>query len=659
MDSQHSPRALVILVLCVGLYTLAYAWGFLSSPLGRYPLLDGAENMALAQQVATRTLPAEPFFRAMLYPGLLAIFLRFGVTMEWLPVVAGLLGCACHVGSTVWVYFIARRGWDSARAGLLAAGLFGLNPVAIYFAAEPLDTTLGLFLFLAGLNFWHWQVAELAGGGAAGNPLKGWLPGAIGTACWALAMLARPHYALVLAALPLFLVFCGRGRRAVLFRLLGVFAVTSLAVLGGAGLIQKRVSGEFAIMPTQGGYSLWVGNRPGANGRYYEQKIHIAAGSVSEGENPARIESEVLYRRETGERGEIDPRQLSSYWRGRTVNSVKENFGAWIGLMLRKAYYLFNNFEQYNNKTYAVQKGLAPTLKLNPLGWGVTFVLATAGVVLAVSARRRCQGALFLFAMGVVYAGGVILFFVSDRFRLPLMPLLCVAGGVWATGVKPFFAGRTRGLVLVAALVAALLSFSRLWSVHDTTPAVQDYVLMSIAARKGGDDREGLLWARRALEQRRDHPDALACAVASFFNLQLAGISPEADFPGESWELQVVRAEKIPQPAATVRLVQGVALWKTGNTNQARAVLSELAAGKGIAAASAGSSTADDALGVLLLTRLAELPDLEQARKRLATTRSFYLMSAAARQNGWADLVSNQQREVVKQVEPYVRRLFP
>src|SRR5262249_20878745 len=132
-----------------------------ASPSGRFPLLDGAENLALAQRIAQGSLPAEPFFRAMLYPGLLALLLLGGVPSDWLPAAAGLLGCLLHAGSTVFVYWIARRAWASARAGWVAAALYGLNPVAIYFATEPLDTTLGLFLFLAGLKILHGATATL------------------------------------------------------------------------------------------------------------------------------------------------------------------------------------------------------------------------------------------------------------------------------------------------------------------------------------------------------------------------------------------------------------------------------------------------------------------------------------------------------------------
>src|SRR5262249_7138690 len=153
------------------------------------------------------------------------------------------------------------------------------NPVAIYFAAEPLDTTFALFLFLAGLNSLH---AELCYNRDRNLSLRPKLLGrvATATACWSLAMLGRPHYAIVLAGLPFLLIACFWRTPS----RLSVALVTSVLVAGtflsGVGLWQKRCCGQFRIMPTQGAYSLWAGNRPGANGRYYEQQIGLPPGML-------------------------------------------------------------------------------------------------------------------------------------------------------------------------------------------------------------------------------------------------------------------------------------------------------------------------------------------------------------------------------------------
>jgi hypothetical protein len=192
--------------------------------------------------------------------------------------------------------------------------------------------------------------------------------------------------------------------------------------------------------------------------------------------------------------------------------------------------------------------------------------------------RRHCAGALVAIGVSAFYAGGVILFFVSDRFRLPLLPLLCVGAGAWGICSRGWFApcGSRITCVTIVAMVASALTFSRGWGVHDLSPAVQDYVLLSIAAGKSGKDLEGLRWARRALERQPGHPDALACAITSFYNAKLQGADVQRDFPDETWEIQATRAGQIPEPAPGVRLVQGVSLWKSGRAAEAKVILHSL-----------------------------------------------------------------------------------
>jgi hypothetical protein len=204
-------------------------------------------------------------------------------------------------------------------------------------------------------------------------------------------------------------------------------------------------------------------------------------------------------------------------------------------------------------------------------------------------------------------------------------------------------------------LAAALVTFSRGWGVHDLTPAIQDYVLLSIAARKAGEDEESLRWARRALREQPDHPDALACAATAFYNLKLQGTDLSADFGEETWEKQVQRVAHIPQPADSVRLIQAVATWKTGHPEAARDLLRKVSQ-----AQPAGAAVADDALGVLLLANLGTAEDEAAARARAGETSSFYLLVALRRRETPTRLlIPPARRESVTQMEPFVRNLFP
>ena len=204
-------------------------------------------------------------------------------------------------------------------------------------------------------------------------------------------------------------------------------------------------------------------------------------------------------------------------------------------------------------------------------------------------------------------------------------------------------------------MLTGALTFSRAWGVHDLSPAVEDYVSLSIAAGKAGQDSEGLRWARRALELRPDHPSALARAVTSFYNLHLQGAAPEHEFPDETWACQADRVARIPQPAPGVRLVQAVALWKNGQPQAARGVLHSL-----LEPAAPEKTTADDALGVLSLAGLAETADEVRAQDRVKNTASFYLLVAlAGREKAARSWIPDARRESALRAEPFVRNIFP
>jgi hypothetical protein len=706
-----SPRRahellLNVVLLLAAFYSAVYCIQFLSSPIGRYPVLDGAENARFAKELASGTLAHEPFYRAMLYPALLSLFLRCGFPVVSITTLGAVLGWLFHLASTLCVYRIARRVWRSARAGLLAAALFGLNPVAVYFSAELLDTGFALFLFLTGVMVLHDALSRPAASPFARH-IRAELPRtSIGdasfitriitaTALLTLATLARPHYLMALLAIPIALVMASLTRRTPRKDCLGGpverlhslgRAFQSLAaslvvrgfvawllaaglLLGANGLLQKHLCGRFQLMPTQGGYSLWVGNRPGANGRYYEQQIHIPPTAGIEGENPARIEADLLYAAETGAPA-TDPLRVSHYWRQKTLTAILSAPLAWAKLMARKIYYLLNDFEQYNNKTFAIQKQPFPVLGLNPLGWGLTLMLCSAALAACFGSGAKPVGALPLGLLAGAYAAGVIVFFVSDRFRLPLLPFLCAgAGGCVRFLPRGLPSARSLSLQpllapLAAGSIACAVAFSRFADVHDLSPAAQDYVLLSIAAEKSGKDFDALTWARTALERRPDHPDALACAITSFYNAELQGLHPERVWPEETWALQVRRAAMIAQPAESVQVVHAVALWKKGQTVEAQQTLRSLVDGAGRAAQSSATRTAlwtraaDDALGILLLTRLERPGDLVNASQRAQSTSSFYLL-AASETRGDANLPKTTgQKQLVEQATPLLQNLL-
>ncbi len=301
------------LLLIVATYSLGYAIWYWQTPLGQVPALDGQENLIIAEQIRVGALPDEPFYRAMLYPTVLAI-----LPIHWM-----VLGLLCHFANTLLAMTLSRRLWNHEASALISGALVGCNPVLLHFALDPLDTTFAITLFLSGLAFFatttDWTKVSIRIG--------------LGGCAIALAALARPHFLAIL--LPFILAAIVLGFASSRFRSAGwTFAITAIAPLAILGGIQLTRGDSFRILPTQGAYNLWVSNNANANGLYYSQTLSFHY--VGEHKNPAKMESEALYLEERGEEGTVDER--SAYWRNATIDHIQSDPIAWIKLMTFKGY---------------------------------------------------------------------------------------------------------------------------------------------------------------------------------------------------------------------------------------------------------------------------------------------------------------------------------
>jgi len=501
----RSSLAVGIPAVLALVYALGHLNWYMGTPLGRVPVLDERENIDLATAIFDGTLPATPFYRAPGYALLLAGLRLAGVPAGGLFPAALLVGAVLHGIGAALAASVARRLFGGP-SGLIAGLLFAFDPVLVHYATQALDATLSLTLFLAGLD-------ALAAALAAQERARPW---ALAGIWWAAATLVRPNFLLVWVLVPALALFGRRGARVIAASLAGV------VLFGAASLWQRSVSGVAGFLPWQGAYNLWAANRPGANGRYYTQRLSLPPELARA--NPARAESILLYEEDTG--GPPDIASMNAHWRRSFVVEVTSHPLRWAKLMARKTYALLNNWEQYNNKTFAFHKALSPWLRWNPLGWGLLLVPAVAGAARLASESPR--KAAVLAAVSAACAASILLFFVSARFRLPLAAIgVVLAGGAlgggrfwrsWTTGRRWALAG---GMVL-----AALVTFSSLGGVDDRSTFVQDHVLLARAAFTVGDDPLALSEAREALKLQPWHPDAGAIAAAASAEMARKGAGP-------------------------------------------------------------------------------------------------------------------------------------
>lgn len=507
----------------VGL-ALVYAGAHLAwygtTPMGGFPVLDGREILNLAQEIANGTLPSEPFYRAPLYSALLALASKLGIPDSFLPDTARLINLFAHACSTLLIFELARRAWTSTGAGILAGILYAVYPVAVHFASDPLDMSVGTALALAGtLAAWlAWQRGSSALAFLAAS-------------CIALAAMARPNFLFCLPALFLWLALMTWRDRGNLRLLLAAGAAAAL-MLGSMGALNLAVGGEFRILPWQGSHSFWDANGEGANGLFYSHTIQTT--KLLPGQNPARAEAEAIYCSDRPCSEKLDIDGFQTYWRAKMLTYLQQHPVTVLKLVFSKAWYLVNNYEQYNNKTYWVHKERSPWLRWNPLCWALLLAMAIAASWLPM--RREARELLLLTL--ACYAASLLIVFVSARFRVPMAAWLCVLAGGWATlwlRWKSTAKGKRRTLV-AAILTAFGIGAIAAIPVDDTlrtATVVEDELLLSSASLAAGKWQESEDWAQRVLRKQPTRP--IAHAMLCSARLYGWEMSPSPDLPPEPW----------------------------------------------------------------------------------------------------------------------------
>lgn len=399
-----------------------------SDPLFFAPQLDALYHHQWAMAVAGGVeFIRDAYFRAPLYPLFLGLLYRlFGVGMlapRLVQAGIGAIGCGL-------LFLCGRRLFDS-RTGLIAGLGMAVYPLLVYYDGELLLEGLLVALVLAGFALLL-RSREID---------RQWiLPGL----AFGLAAITRPNVLAFLAVSPVWFLLefrRGVGRRLLLF-FLGV-----LAPVAPVTIRNYIASRQFVPIAWQGGINFYIGNNPQSDGM-----TAIAPGSRGSWSgsyyDAKRRAEQALGRKLKG--SEID-----RYWAGRGLEFWRSDPGRAVILLLRKSYMWFSGYETSNERDiyfarrYFFLGALVVNLTWLKLPWGLLLPLALAG---AWFERRRRRRLLPVYLFVVAYSLSLVIFFVSARFRLPLVPFLLLLA---AAGVRQFRLARGRDLYVGGGIAAA------------------------------------------------------------------------------------------------------------------------------------------------------------------------------------------------------------
>lgn len=428
-----------------------------------------------------------PFMMPPLYPLVLSVGYRvFGEGVWWPHLLQALLGAASAALTAVLGFQLGGR-WVGVVAGVLIATSRAMLFVEGDLLATPLVVCLDVaFLVLAGRVIQRGcrLLDVLAAGGVAG-----------------LAALARPSVLAPLAVLTVLLVLhvrrldIGRARRIavpVLFVTAMVLPVVPVTVYN------TRTSGERVWISANGGINFYLGNNP-------DMRRTVA---LRPGPEYRRINDLPL--REAGlvhpaDRDRWFYREGLRFWREQPARALAHTF--------EKAVLLVQNHEIMRDfDLYWFAQHYSRMLRLPHWNFAMLWSLALVGWIWG---RPRNTLATLQGVFLLTYAAGIVLFFVTARYRAPLLPGLAVFAVLGTAALAQALGARQmrRAVAMLAVAGAAAIVALVDWYGVDRVDEVEARYRVATAYQSRGDFEQALAGYDHVL--RLDPNHALAAARAA------------------------------------------------------------------------------------------------------------------------------------------------
>jgi len=396
--------------------------------------LDSEVYVALARRAAAGdwALGPDAYFVSPFYVYFLSVVFVFsGGSLLAAKVVQILLGTA-----SVGLVFAAGETWYGRPAAWVAGGLaaatgvFTFNEVLLLQSAmDPFLTAFGLYVLARALTTNRLAAFVLAG------------------AALGLQSINRPNALAWAAALVVLLAVSGLSRRSLLRA--GAVVGGLALVVGPVTLRNRVVSEEWILVSSHGGLNFFIGNNPGADGTY-RAVAGITPSIAGQAEDARRVAQAAAGR-------PLSTAEVSDHFYRQGRQWIAREPGRAIALFLEKLAYVFNALDLPLNDSYAYFSRDEPTLlRALVVGPGLLVPLGLLGLA-AVPRRAPASGYWIWAAFVPAYAVSVAAFFVSGRYRMPLLVPLCVgAGAASAWLVEQARARNARSLGAAAAALAVL-----------------------------------------------------------------------------------------------------------------------------------------------------------------------------------------------------------
>jgi tetratricopeptide (TPR) repeat protein len=423
---EGDKRWALFLFVLAFLLKLTYLIQISGSIQFKVPILDSRYYDELAQAVAKGGLARkEAFFMGPLYPYLLGfVYSIFGRNLMLVGIIQ-MLGSSLTV---VLTYLIGSKLFRPA-VGFLAALLLVFYGATTFYEGWLLMMWLGTLL-----NMLVIYVLIKDGVSWKRFALAGFLLG--------LSALARAN---ILVFAPVVLAWILFGTHGARLRSATVFLGAMLVAIAPATVHNYMASRDFVLVTANAGVNFYIGNNPEARGVFYGPK-----GVDFMSDTTTRRYVEKLLGRD------LKPSELSDYWLRRSWEFIKRDPAAELRLLARKTALFFNGFEVPQIESYDLSRAKYGILKVLFVNF---WVICSLGVLGIIATARRWKKYFLLHWFIFTYSASIILFFVTARYRIQIVPVLVMFAAYSLLEVLPGALARRRAVPLLG--LAVLLFFTR------------------------------------------------------------------------------------------------------------------------------------------------------------------------------------------------------
>lgn len=412
---KDNRKIIIYLFLAGLLIRFFYFYEMVDSPYYGAPFLDELYHINWAKEIAYKDFVGkEVFFRAPFYSYILALQFKItGSDLFFALLFQHIIGAI----SVIIIFLISDKLFSkqiSIVAGLLAAfyAPFFFNENQFF------DTYLTVFLYLL-IVLMSLLCLEKSSGKLFF--LTGLLNG--------FGAITRPNILLfsfcLIVIFTIYLKKQGASFSIKLFRNIGIFIVGLFLPILPVTVRNAAVGKCFIPISSYGGINFYIGNNPNSDG--YTPRTAKHYQFVGKYRDSVELFAEREAERQLNK--DLNATEVQSFWINKGISFIFSEPLSAMKLFAKKTILFFSTIEIKNNKNIYFVANYSVVLKilLKILPFGIIFPFAAAGIFFALKMpefKKNIWLLIAVFTYLLTQALSVIIFFISDRHRIPFVPLL-------------------------------------------------------------------------------------------------------------------------------------------------------------------------------------------------------------------------------------------